>query len=311
MRILFFVIGSIFIHFVSLASNVKNNFNVTLPSGDTLFGTLEMPISKKPNVVLIIAGSGPTDRDCNSTMGLQTNAFKMLADSLKNSGIASIRFDKRGIGDSKKAGGNEEQTRFNDMSNDVVLFLKKIKLSGMFSKIFIAGHSEGSLVGMIAANQEKIDGFISIAGPGEDAGKVLSKQIKANAPQLSAETEVILTSLRAGKTIEVKNEVLSSIFRKSVQPYLISWMAYDPQLEIKKLEIPVLIIQGSTDLQVSISDAQMLKNAQVTSRLVIIEQMNHPLKTVSINREENLATYNKPDLPIDSDFCQVLINFCK
>jgi uncharacterized protein len=291
----------------------NNNFNVSTSKGDTLFGTLEMPnkLNQKPNVVLIIAGSGPTDRDCNSMLGMKSNAFKMLADSLSKAGIASVRYDKRGVGDSKNAAGSEEEIRFEDMANDAILFIKKIKSEGKFGKIFIAGHSEGSLLGMIAANKEQVDGFISISGPGEDAGKTLSKQIKTNAPQLSEETELILASLRKGKTLEAKNQSLASIFRLSVQPYLISWMAFDPQTEIKKLNIPILIIQGSTDLQVGISDAEALKQIKPTAKLVIIDQMNHVLKTVSSNRDENIASYNKPEMPIDSDLCLVMINFCK
>lgn len=297
---------------VKAASNI-NNFNAVTAKGDTLFGTLQMPVDKLPthNVVLIIAGSGPTDRDCNSIMGLKTDAFRMLADSLAKAGIASVRYDKRGVGDSKNAASKEEDTRFDDMVADAVQFVKKIKANKQFAKVFIAGHSEGSLVGMLAAQIENIDGYISIAGPGEDAGKILSKQIKTNAPQISEESDKIIASLRSGKTMEAKDATVASVFRASVQPYLMSWMAYDPQLELKKLSIPVLIIQGSTDLQVTVADAQLLKQALPSAKLVIIDQMNHPLKTVSSDKQANTATYNKPELPIDSDFCQVMIGFCQ
>jgi hypothetical protein len=123
-----------------------SNFNANTSSGVTLFGTLLMPtLTKiKPNVVLIIAGSGPTDRNCNSELGLKSNAFKMLADSLAKAGIASVRYDKRGVGESVGAATSESETRFTDMVDDAVSFLKKIKASGQFGKIFIAGHSEGS-----------------------------------------------------------------------------------------------------------------------------------------------------------------------
>lgn len=295
------------------AEGNTNNFNAVTAKGDTLFGTLQMPVAKlpTPNVVLIIAGSGPTDRDCNSMMGLKTDAFKMLADSLANAGIASVRYDKRGVGDSKNAVGKEEDMRFDDMVADAVIFVKKIKADKQFAKVLIAGHSEGSLIGMLAAQKEKIDGYISIAGPGEDAGTILSKQIKTNAPQLSEESDKIIASLRSGKMMEAKDATVASVFRTSVQPYMISWMAYDPQEELNKLSIPVLIIQGNTDLQVSVADAQLLKKAMPAAKLVIIDQMNHPLKTVSSDKQANMATYSKPELPIDSDFCQVLIGFCK
>lgn len=294
---------------LAIGQNISN-FNVITSKGDTLFGTLTLPQNAKPNVVLIIAGSGPTDRDCNQPF-FQSNSFKMLADSLKKAGIASVRYDKRGVGESKAAVKTEEEVRFVDMADDAVLFIKKIKSEKKFNKIFIAGHSEGSLVGMIAANKESVNGYISISGIAENAAITMSRQIKAGAPQLSEETELILASLSQGKAYTPKNESLAGLFRPSVQPYLISWFAFDPSVEIQKLSIPVLIIQGNTDLQVTVADAEKLKKAKPDAKLVIIDQMNHPLKTVGINRDENLASYNKPEMPIDSDFCQVLIEFCK
>ncbi len=290
-----------------------SNFNAQTAEGKTLFGTLQMPENKKekPNVVLLIAGSGPTDRNCNSSLGLKSNAFIMIADSLSAAGIASVRYDKRGVGESSSAIGSEADTRFNDMVNDAIAFIKKIKAENKFGKIFVAGHSEGSLVGMMAAQKEKVDGFISIAGVGEGADKIMSKQIKEGSPNDTADANLILNSLKKGKTFETKNENLSSIFHTSVQPYLISWFAYDPQIEIKKLNIPILIIQGKTDLQVGEEQAQLLKTAQPKATLILVDGMNHVLKLAPAERNENLKTYNMPELPISSIFSKSLIDFCK
>lgn len=291
-----------------------SNFNVQTQSGATLYGTLQMPESTKgkPNIVLIIAGSGPTDRNCNSAMGLKSNAFKMLADSLAKAGIASVRYDKRGVGESMGASGPESETRFNDMVNDVINFIQKIKKDGRFAKIIIAGHSEGSLIGMIAANKEPVDKLISISGAGESADKILMKQLNGLMPEDKTETTKILNTLKEGKTVaQVSSEKLSSIFRNSVQPYMISWFAYDPQTEIKKLKNPILIIQGTTDLQVSVEDAQLLKAANTKAQLTIIKGMNHVLKTASLDKSENLASYNQPELPIVSEFAQAMIQFCR
>lgn len=296
-----------------ITARFKNNFNVATNKGDSLYGSLVMPdVQKsKPNVVLIIAGSGPTDRDGNSSLGVNANTYKMLSDSFRKAGIASVRYDKRGVAESSAALTSETEMRFEDGVDDAIQFIKKMKSSGMFGKIFIAGHSEGSLIGMLAANKEKVDGYISICGAGESSADLMRKQFKTNNPQIAAEADKILTSLQKGKTINTDDKTLSNIFRPSVQPYLISWFAYDPKIEIKKLNIPILILQGSTDLQVSVSDAQLLSKAQPKARLVIIDQMNHALKTVSNNKEENLASYNKPDMPLDSDFCTSIIDFCK
>jgi len=288
-----------------------SNFKVTTKNGDTLYGTLTMPKSNsKPNVVLIIAGSGPTDRNCNQK-GMNTDAFKMLADSLQNAGIASIRYDKRGSGESVSAAGLGQNLNFNDYVNDAILFVKKLKAENKFGKIFVAGHSEGSLIAMLLANREKIDGYISIAGAGENIANVISRQIKASAPKSSSLADSIIAELKKGKTVKVNDENLVSIFNSSTQPYLISWMAYEPQEEIKKLNIPVLILQGSTDLQVLVADAENLRKAKPTAKYYIIEGMNHVLKNSSADRNENLATYNNPKLPIDTDLCAAIIQFCQ
>ncbi|MDI9318901.1 MAG: alpha/beta fold hydrolase [Phycisphaerales bacterium] len=296
------------------AEKEPSNFNAQTQSGATLYGTLKMPEStkSKPNIVLIIAGSGPTDRNCNSAMGLKSNAFKMLADSLAQAGIASVRYDKRGVGESMGASSPESETRFDDMVNDAIKFIQKIKKDGRFGKIIIAGHSEGSLIGMIAANKEPVDKLISISGAGESADKILMKQLNGLMPEDKTETTKILKSLKEGKTVaQVSSERLSSIFRNSVQPYMISWFAYDPQTEIKTIRNPILIIQGTTDLQVSVEDAQFLKAANTNAQLSIIKGMNHVLKNASSDKSENLASYNQPELPIVSEFAQVMIQFCR
>lgn len=299
------------------AANVPNdgkspsNFKVTTKSGDTLYGTLTMPKgNSKPNVVLIIAGSGATDRNCNQK-GMQTDAFKMLADSLQKAGIASVRFDKRGVGESYAAAGLSADLTMNDFVNDALLFMRKIKSENGFGKIFVAGHSEGSLIAMLLANKEKIDGYISIAGVGENIAKVISRQVKTNLPRSSALADSILSQLEKGKTVKVEDQNLAALFHPSVQPYLISWMAFEPQEEIKKLQIPVLILQGNTDLQVMVKDAENLRQAKPNAKYYIIDGMNHVLKNASSDRNENLASYNNPLLAIDLDLCAAIIQFCK
>jgi len=288
-----------------------SNFTVTTQNGDTLYGTLAMPKSNsKPNVVLIIAGSGATDRNCNQK-GMQTDAFKMLADSLQMAGIASLRFDKRGVGESHAAAGLGADLTINDFVHDALLFVRKIKSDNRFGKIFVAGHSEGALIGMLLANKEKIDGYISIAGAGDNIAKVISRQVKTNLPRSSALADSILSQLKKGKTLKVEDQNLAALFHPSVQPYLISWMAFEPQEEIKKLQIPVLILQGSTDLQVLVADAENLRQAQPKAKYYIIEGMNHVLKNASSDRNENLASYANPSLPIDADLCVAMIQFCK
>jgi len=280
------------------------------PTGD-IFGTLTVPThSKSSPIVLIIAGSGPTDRDCNSPLGLQTNAYKMLSESFANNGISTLRFDKRGIAKSKPAMVRESELKLETYINDVVAWISLLKSDKRFSSIIILGHSEGSLIGMIAAEQTNVAGFISISGVGKSADKMLQEQLKTKLPpQLMDESNKILDSLKIGKTVSTINPNLAALYRPSLQPYMISWIKYDPAKEISKLKIPILIIQGTTDLQVTVNDAKLLSEAKPTAKLLIIENMNHVLKESDSDIQKNMSTYNNSDLPLKGGLTDGIINF--
>jgi len=281
-------------------------------TGD-ISGTLTIPdkIRKSP-VVLIIAGSGPTDRDCNSPLGIKTNAYKMLAESFAVKGISTLRYDKRGIAKSKSAATSETELRFETYINDAIGWINLLYKDKRFSRIIVLGHSEGSLIGMVAAEQSEISGFISVAGAGSPADTILRQQLKKQLPpQLLTESDNILDSLRNGKTVSKINPVLFSLYRPSVQPYMISWIKYDPAAEIKKLRIPVLIVQGTTDIQVSVDDAMLLSAAKPDAKLLIIENMNHILKEAEADRQKNIATYNNPELPLKQGLGDEIISFIR
>ncbi len=291
------------------AKKAPSNFVYKSATGN-IYGTLTLPDgSKKVPVVLIISGSGPTDRDCNSSLGLKSNAFLMLADSLKKAGIASLRYDKRGIGESAKAMKDEENMRLDDYINDAAAIIKMLKNDSRFAGVYVAGHSEGSLIGMIAAGKVTVAGYISIAGMGEGMDKVIDKQIRAQSAEMADKAKIILDSIRNGYTAKDIPEELFNLFHISVQPYLHSCLRYNPQTEIKKLKIPVLLIQGTTDLQVGIEEAELLKKAQPKARLVMVKGMNHVMKQAPADREQNFATYNKPELPLSPGFVPDLVKF--
>jgi len=278
-----------------------------------IFGTLMLP--EKPTdipVVLIIAGSGPTDRDCNSSMGIKTNAYKMLAECLAGQGIASLRYDKRGIAQSKAAMTAEADLRFETYINDAVDWLKMLKADKRFNKLIVLGHSEGSLIGMVATSQAEASAFISLSGAGEAADIILKKQLKDKLPPaLLEESDRILESLKAGKTDDQVSPSLNTLYRPSVQPYMISWMKYDPAKEIAKLKVPALIVQGTTDLQVTVEDAKLLSGAKPDAKLVIVENMNHVLKESGPDLQENMGTYTNPELPLKKELGDEVTNFVK
>ena len=272
-----------------------------------IFGTLTTPkrFFKIP-VVLIIAGSGPTDRDGNGPM-LKTNAYKKLAYALAENNIASIRYDKRGIAESKAALKKESDIRFDDYVNDAKEWIQLLKKDNRFSKIIVIGHSEGSLIGMLAAG--KADMFISIAGAGQTIDKTLKEQLSAQPKEILELSNPIIESLKKGKTVDKVDPKVEMLFRLSVQPYLISWFKYDPQIEIQKLNIPILIIQGTKDIQVTVEDAKRLSKANPKAQLVLLDKMNHIFITVEGDRQANIATYNNPAIPLADGLVKNITDF--
>ncbi|MDR0575388.1 MAG: alpha/beta hydrolase [Tannerella sp.] len=289
-----------------LLSYKEEAITLKTATGD-IRGTLTLPAgSEKLPVVLIIAGSGPTDRNGNS-MFTQNDCLKQLAAKLAEKKIASVRYDKRGIGESKNAAVKEEDLRIEHYMDDVRSWIKLLGENSQFSEVIIIGHSEGSLIGMAASgNTGK---FISIAGAGLPADEILKEQLKKQSQSILDMSIPIIDSLKKGVSVKSINPMLNSLFRPSVQPYLISWFKYNPQEVIRKVKIPVLIIQGAKDIQVSTEDANLLHKANPKSKLVIIENMNHIFKDVAGDEQENIAAYNNKSLPVNSKLVKEICSF--
>lgn len=210
-------------------------------------GKLLLPAhAKSCHVVVLIAGSGPTDMDGNNPM-MKNNSLKFLAEGLALKGIASLRFDKRGIASSASAGKEESKLRLEDYVNDVTGWIDLLAKDKRFTGITVAGHSEGSLIGMLTCRKRpEVKGFISIAGAGSPAYDLIEKQVAAQMTPESIRKEVasINESLKNGKEVAQVPAYLQTLFRPSVQPYLISWYKYNPQTVIASLKMPILILQG-------------------------------------------------------------------
>jgi pimeloyl-ACP methyl ester carboxylesterase len=275
-----------------------------------LYGTLLNSSTNDSTIVIIIPGSGPTDRDGNSSaLKGKNNSLKYLAEDLLETGISSLRIDKRGVGESTDAMVKEEDLRFETYIGDVVHWIELLKQEKQFKKIVVAGHSEGSLIGIIAAQQTNVAGFISLAGTGISADEIIKKQLEIQPDLIKEEVNRVFEKLKVGDTVGDVNPMLFSLFRPSVQPYMISWLKYVPTEEISKLSVPILIIQGTTDIQVTVEDAEMLHKAQPKSELVLIEEMNHVFKIVSLNQDENIATYSNPAIKNAPQLANEIIQF--
>lgn len=291
-------------------SNRDSDIELETPTG-SLFGTLEIPGNKPPfPVVLIIAGSGPTDRDGNNPT-MQNNSLKMLAKELKINGIASLRYDKRGVGKSKNASLMESDLRFENYIEDAKHWINALKKDDRFGDIVVIGHSEGSLIGMAVSQNKIVSKFVSIAGCGQTADKIIKEQLKSQPPEVLEQALPILDKLTKGETVENVPQMLNPLFRPSVQPYMISWIKYDPQKEIAKLDKPILIIQGTTDIQVTIEDADRLAKSNPKAAKKIIDGMNHIMKESVLERQKNFSTYNQPDLPLNKELINIIVDFIK
>ena len=291
----------------------SDSVHVSIPPG-ALEGSFLCPTTPAPwPAVLLIAGSGPTDRNGNSA-GLPgaNNSLKLLAEALAQRGIASVRYDKRGIGGSRATLTSEADLRFDMLADDAAAWVRRMHLDPRLSTITVAGHSEGSLLGMLAARSANADAYISLEGAGRTASAIIHEQLASRAPApIAAQADSIMAEIDAGRTVDSIPPTLVALFRPSVQPYLVSWFRYDPAKELAKLQVPVLIVQGTTDIQVSNEDARLLAAADPRAKLVTIDGMNHVLKMVPADLTQQIKSYSDPSLPVAPQLVDAVASFVK
>ena len=281
-----------------------------------LYGSLMRPdVAAPAPYVLIVPGSGPTDRNGNSTSAeLKPNTYMLLAEALAAHGIGSLRTDKRGVGGSAAAMGPESDLRLDTYVDDTIQWVKFLQAQPQVKCVVILGHSEGALIAALAAQKVKTCGVIEVAGAGRPAGDLIAGQLKTakDAGKLSDETYDlamhILGEIRAGRPVADVPLSLASLFRPSVQPYLMSWLNIDP-VEAEKGLNPLMVMQGDHDIQVGVEDARSLANVSRAIRLVVLPGVNHVLKIAPAEREANLATYADPKLALAPDVVPAIVNF--
>lgn len=291
--------------------------DIALPAQPApLHGTLLTPPDASAAAV-ILPGSGPTDRDGNSPMGVAAGTYRLLAEGLAQQGIATLRIDKRGIAASAAAGPAEADLRFDAYVADARAWAAEAASRAGKPCAWLIGHSEGALVALKAvqggpnADTGKICGLVLLSGAGRPAGAVLREQMAAVPEPMKTQAFSILTELEAGRAVADTPPALAALFRPSVQPYLISWLPLDPAALIAAYDGPVFIGQGTTDLQVGVADAQALAAADPRAKLKLWDGVNHVLKTAPAARVANLATYADPALPLAPGVAQDVAAFIR
>lgn len=270
---------------------------VPAPPGE-LHGTLLKAGGKAPPV-LIIAGSGPTDRDGNSALGLSSNTYKLLAEGLAAKGISSLRYDKRGVGESRAAMVKQSDLRIQTYADDAANMAAALRKQTAARCVWLMGHSEGALLAeLVAQKPDGICGVVLIAGAGQKIADVMRQQLSVMPEPARGKALAAIAELEAGRLVPNPPAQPLNLFYTEVQPYLISWMAADPAKLVSAINLPVLILQGETDIQVSVADAKALAAAKPGAKLVLLPGVNHILKTAPAERNANIATYTDPALPL-------------
>ena len=268
-----------------------------------LSGTLLDAGSRAP-VIVIIPGSGPTDRDGNNPLGVTASSYRLLAEGLAKRGISTVRIDKRGMFGSKAAIANGNDVTIGAYAADAHAWAKAARTATGAKCVWLLGHSEGSLVAL-AAGQDRTDlcGVISVSGAGRTFGTIIREQLRANpanAPILPPALAA-LDSLEKGQKVDASTlpAPIQPLFATPIQPYMIDLLSQNPAKLAASLKLPLLIVQGERDLQIQVADAKALAAAQPKAKLILVPAVNHVLKVIATDdRAANFATYADPSLPI-------------
>ena len=284
--------------------------NITIKNDSILLpGTLTFNENNKQPLLIFVPGSGNPDRNGNQPdFNVNPDYIKQLSNSLTANNLAFFRYDKRNV-TKENIKHILKQYVFEDLVKDVSSIIENFKEDKRFTEIILIGHSQGSLVAMLAVNQH-IDKYISLAGLGESADKALTRQITAQSPILGETAKQHLTELKSTGSIKEIHPFLSAIFTKQNHEFLVSYIKYNPSEEIQKITIPTLIINGTKDFQVPVEDAKALHNANPSSELQIITNMNHVLKHIE-KEDDNMKSYTTPDFSISKELITAIVNFAK
>lgn len=313
------LVATVFCLVAALTALHASERGVVIPTPwGSISATLATADTGSDTAVLIVAGSGPTDRNGNSGLGLNTYTYKMLSDGLVRSGYDVLRYDKRAIGESRYEVGDIAEVVFDDFVDDAALCVAYLRSLG-YQRVVVAGHSEGGSIALHLAMREDVavDGLVLLCAPGYPMDAILMKQLAAQlVPQylgLMASATNIINTLKRGEMVAEERvpRELMSLFHPSVQRFLISSMADDPRDIAARVEVPMLIITGGRDVQVSVDNGEALLAAQPAARHLSFERMSHVLKDAATAErvEQLVSVYNNSQLPLTEPLVPTIHEF--
>ncbi|WP_438730115.1 alpha/beta hydrolase [Parasphingorhabdus sp. DH2-15] len=270
----------------------------------------------KAPLIILLPGSGPTDKDGNNPLGVRAATYRLLAEDLAMLGFDTVRYDKRGVAASASAIKDANMVTIADYGADALTFADAVLASSQRECVWLAGHSEGGIIALSIVNNQKVCGLILLATPGRPIGDILRTQLAANpanAPIL-AQANAAIDQLQAGQAVDedMLHPGLLPLFSNTVQPFLRDLMQYDPSAMIASAEKPIQLIYGGKDIQTPVAEGELLRNSNMSAILKIFPDMNHVLKSVSgDSRAANLQVYSNPDLPLTSGVSEAIADFIK
>lgn len=294
------------------ASIAATNVSIPGPHGP-LAGTLIDPGKRAPALILI-PGSGPTDRNGDNPAGVAGGIYRQLAEQLAKRGVATLRIDKRGMFGSKTAIPDGNKVTIADYAADVRGWTQFLRARGR-DCVWIAGHSEGGLVALAAAQRpEGICGLVLLAAPGRPLGLVLRQQLKPKLPaDMYAAANAAIVRFEARQHVDpaAVPAPLAGLFNPAVQDFLIDLLAQDPARLAAKTRLPMLVVQGENDIQVGVEDARNLAAAHPGAKLVLVPAINHLWRKAPKDVAANAATYRDTTIPVDPAVASAIATFVK
>jgi pimeloyl-ACP methyl ester carboxylesterase len=286
---------------------------VSFPSGSlTLEGTLTLPDegTRWPGVV-IIAGSGPTDRNGNSVAGISTDMYAMLARGLAERGIASLRYDKRAL-PSIKGTFDMAASTMSDYAADANSAARFLAARSDIGPVSFIGHSEGGSLALIAARDgAPVAGIVLVSAPGRDATTILREQLgRQLPPPMLAQFDTAWAAYLRGDSAVNVPQGLQALFMPINRRFVQSWNELEPVEILRGLKLPALVVHGATDVQTTVTDAEALRSARPDVELVMLPGVNHVLKLASgATMQAQMSSYTDRTLPLAPDVVPTIARF--